>query len=438
MNEFSVVGAGLGGTLIALYLGRAGHVVELYERRPDPRQTPHPEGRSINLALSTRGLHALREVGLVDEVLAMAVPMRGRMMHAPDGTCTFQPYGTARGHVINSVARGGLNRSLLETVRALPNVRVHFDTRVVDLEVEQGILVVVNERTGAEGRRAAGVVVGADGAYSAVRQRLQRTERFDYEQSYLQHGYKELTIPPRPDGGFRMEAHALHIWPRGGYMMIALPNADGSFTCTVFLPFEGVDSFASLRTPDDVLRFFQDRFPDAWTHMPTVGRDYVEHHTSSLVTVRCGPWYHGDRAVLLGDAAHAVVPFYGQGANAAFEDCTVLSECLARHDADREAAFREYYRRRKQHADALAALALGNFIEMRDRVASRRFLVVKGGERALHRICPWWFTPLYTMVTFSRIPYADAVKKAHRQARLLTGIIAVVALLVIWGLWLWI
>jgi kynurenine 3-monooxygenase len=395
---------------MAVFLGRAGHRVSVYERRPDPRKGTPGRGRSINLAISTRGLSALERVGLDSALLDVAIPMRGRMVHAPDGSLAFQPYGHEAHHVIHSVSRAGLNRLLVEAAEAMNNVEVHFDRKLVDLDLAAG-RCTFDGGTSAQ----ADLVVGADGAYSEVRLALQKTDRFDYAQSYLDFGYKELTIPPGR-GAFAMEPGALHIWPRGGFMMIALPNVDRSFTCTCFWPFDGPNSFAALRTPAEIRAFFVKTFPDAVALMPTLEEDFALNPVGSLVTVRCAPWRHADRAVLLGDAAHAIVPFYGQGANAAFEDCIVLDECLKAH-ADVETALAVYERTRKEHADAVADLALANFVEMRDKTASRAFLFGKKVEKVLARLFPGRFVPLYYMVSFSRTPYADAVRRAARQWR---------------------
>ena len=432
--DFTVVGAGLAGSLMAVFLGRAGHRVEVYERRLDPRAVGAEGGRSINLAISTRGLHALEQVGLKEQVLANAVPMRGRMIHSPNGELAFQPYGTS-GQAINSVSRAGLNLMLLEAAEEHAHLRIAFDHRLEAIDFERGTLDF-SSREGETIRAPAGTIVGADGAFSAVRGQFQVRDRFSYSQSYLAHGYKELYIPPGPGGAFQMEPNALHIWPRGGYMMIALPNRDGSFTCTLFWPFEGPNSFAAIRTEDDLFRFFQATYPDAVPLMPTLAHDFFANPTSSLVTVRCAPWHLGDKAVLLGDAAHAIVPFYGQGANAAFEDCVVLDECLRSWPAERSRAFMAFEEQRKVHADAIADLALANFVEMRDHVASSGFLFKKKVEKILHRLMPKSFVPLYTMVSFSRTPYADAVSRAARQDRALRwlgglGVVAVALLLIL-------
>jgi kynurenine 3-monooxygenase len=430
-QSITIVGAGLGGALMAVFLGRAGHRVRVYERRPDPRKGPAGRGRSINLAISTRGLAALTRVGLKDKLLEVAVPMRGRMVHAIDGALTFQPYGHEAHHVIHSVSRAGLNRLLVETAEAMPNVEVHFGRRCLDVDLERASATFSNIETGASFPVAADLLIGADGAFSEVRLAMQKTDRFEYSQTFLEHGYKELVIPPKDGGGFRMERNALHIWPRGGFMMIALPNVDGSYTCTCFWPFTGDNSFASLKTPEAVRSYFSATFPDAVPMMPTLEEDFLANAVGSLVTVRCAPWNFRNRAVLLGDAAHAIVPFYGQGANAAFEDCIVLDECLRESPRDTAEALGAYAERRKRHADALAELATGNFLEMRDKTASKMFLIGKKVEKILAKLLPGRFVPLYYMVTFSRTPYADAVGRAKRQWRAVFGALASVALIVL-------
>ena len=432
-KSITIVGAGLGGALMAVFLGRAGHRVRVYDRRPDPRKGGLGRGRSINLAISTRGLAALEHVGLDKKLLEVAIPMRGRMVHALDGGLTFQPYGHEAQHVIHSVSRGGLNRLLVEAAEAMPNVEVRFGRRCVDVDLETAACVFTDIDTGASDSVAADLVIGADGAFSDVRQAMQQTDRFEYAQTYLEHGYKELTIPAAERGGFRMEPNALHIWPRGGFMMIALPNVDGSYTCTCFWPFAGDNSFAALATREEVRAYFSKTFPDAVPLMPSLEEDFLLNAVGSLVTVRCAPWRFKDRVALLGDAAHAVVPFYGQGANAAFEDCLVLDECLREFSGDIADALATYERRRKRHADALADLAIGNFLEMRDKTASKTFLLGKKVEKVLAKLFPGRFVPLYYMVSFSCTPYADAVHRARTQWRMVFAAagVALLAVLVV-------
>jgi kynurenine 3-monooxygenase len=421
-DTITIVGSGLAGTLLACYLGKAGRRVDLYEKRTDPRTGALERGRSINLALSTRGLHALDEVGLAQEVIRQAIVMRGRMIHHLDGSQTFQPYGKDEHEVLHSVSRSGLNRLLVETAAKYAGVEIRFGHRCTGFDISQATLEFVHGPDQEVRHLPASVVVGADGAFSAVRMSMQKRDRFDYAQEYLGHGYKELSIPAGPDGTFRMEKNALHIWPRGNFMLIALPNADGSFTCTLFFPFEGADSFATLTSEKEIRAFFEREFPDAVPLMPELANDFQRNPTGPLVTIRCRPWQMDGRVVLLGDAAHAVVPFLGQGMNAAFEDCSVLVGCLEKHPEDPGSAFAEYEAKRKPHLDALAELCLDNFVEMRDRVGSRLFVWKKRLGILLHAVFPRWYLPLYTMVEFTRIPYADAVRYARRQDRLVAGV----------------
>ncbi len=427
MAKFILIGSGLAGGLLAAYLGRRGYDVDLYERRADPREGNIVGGRSINLALSTRGIHALEQLGIADEVLRHAIPMRGRMIHPAGAGANlhFAPYDVDPSKHINSIGRAALNTTLIEAAQRYSNVRVHFNHRCADVDLTEAVCHLKTEHGQATARGDA--VIGVDGAFSAVRQSLQmKLAEFEYDESYLAHGYKELTIPPASDGSWQMEKEALHIWPRKSFMMIALPNPDGSFTCTLFWEFEGPRSFATTKTDDDVRRFFDDEFPDAVPLMPNLLDDFKNNPTGSLVTIRCAPWFYKDKVALVGDAAHAVVPFYGQGMNAAFEDCVVLHECLAEFPQDRQRAFAEYFERRKVNADALADLALENFIEMRDKTASRVFRAKKKLDHFLEATLPGIYLPLYTMVTFTRIPYAESARRARLQDRVVyAGLIAV-------------
>jgi kynurenine 3-monooxygenase len=410
---------------MAAYLGNAGYRVRVFEKRPDPRTSGAAGGRSINLALSTRGIAALDRVGLAEPVLADAIRMRGRLMHSVSGGLTFQQYGTEDSQVINSVSRAGLNRALIEAADRFPGVSFHFDRSCVGIDTASGRPEFA-DGAGTRTTADADLVIGADGAFSAIRGTMQRQPGFDYSQSYLSHGYKELEIPPGSDGGFRMEPNALHIWPRGGMMLIALPNADGSYTCTLFAPMTGPGSFEELRSDDAVAELFERQFPDAVPQMPTLLEDFRTNPVGALVTVRCAPWHGAGKVVLIGDAAHAVVPFYGQGMNASFEDCLLLASCLQR-EPDIGSAIQTFSEGRKPDADALADLAIGNFLEMRDRVASPVFLARKKLGRWLHRLFPGWFVPIYTMVTFTLTPYAEAVRHSRTQNRVVTAISVVVA-----------
>lgn len=439
MAKFVLIGSGLAGGLLAAYFGRRGYEVELYERRADPRAGNFVGGRSINLALSTRGIHALEQLGIADEVMRHAIPMRGRMIHEKSGDLHFAPYDRDPNKYINSIGRAALNTTVIEAAQRYPNVRVHFNYRCTDVDLDLATARfdfsqpfnppslgygVADPSTSPRIAASGDAVIGVDGAFSAVRQAMQkRLPNFEYDESYLAHGYKELTIPPGPDGGWRMEKEALHIWPRKSFMMIALPNPDGSFTCTLFWEFKGPRSFETTTTDDEIRRFFTEEFPDAVPLMPTLLEDYRENPTGSLVTIRCAPWYYKDKVALVGDAAHAVVPFYGQGMNAAFEDCVVLDECLDEFPADRERAFAEYFSRRKENADALAALAVHNFIEMRDKTASRTFRAKKKLDHFLEGLLPGMYLPLYTMISFTRIPYAAAASRARWQDRIVYAVL---------------
>jgi len=413
-SKFVLIGSGLAGGLLAAYLGRRGYEVELYERRADPREGNIVGGRSINLALSTRGIHALEQLGIADEVLQHAIPMPGRMIHDKSGELHFSPYDRDPRNHINSIGRAALNTTVIEAALRYPNVRVFFNHRCTGVDLSEAVALLETSAGLVAARGDA--ILGVDGAFSAVRQSMQKQiPNFQYDESYLAHGFKELTIPPASDGSWRMEKNALHIWPRKSFMMIALPNPDGSFTCTLFWEFKGPRSFETTTTDDAIRRFFGEEFPDAVPLMPTLLEDFRENPTGSLVTIRCAPWFFHDKVALVGDAAHAVVPFYGQGMNAAFEDCVVLDECLAAFPENRELAYAEYFQRRKENADALADLAVANFIEMRDKTASKIFRAKKKLDHALEAALPGIYVPLYTMVTFTRMPYAAAARRARIQ-----------------------
>ena len=420
---FTIVGAGLAGTLLACHLGKAGHRVDVYEKRPDPRGQQLVAGRSINLAISVRGIQALREVGLAEEVLRSAIPMRGRMMHSLSGALTFQAYGKDDSESINSISRAGLNLTLIHAAQRYASVRLFFGQHCTGFDPSTGE-IQLEDVTRKESRKiATKLLIGADGAYSAVRQEMQMQGQFNFSQEYLPYGYKELHIPAGPDGTFRLEKNALHIWPRRRFMMIALPNLDGSFTCTLFWPLQGPGSFAALETDDDIRTYFSAQFPDGVPLFANLVDQYRTNPVGALVTMRCRPWQIEGRAVLLGDAAHAVVPFLGQGMNAAFEDCTVLSKCLSENADDPEMAFRQFEEKRKEDVDTLADLCLANFVEMRDKVGSRFFLMKKLLENTLHRWFPRLYLPLYTMISFTTIPYAAALRRGRRQDRILLALV---------------
>jgi kynurenine 3-monooxygenase len=403
-DRVTVVGAGLVGSLLSLYLARRGFQVDVLERRPDMRRESIDAGRSINLAISTRGLHALRQVGLEEEALRHAIPMRGRMIHPVSGELAFQSYGKDTSQHINSLSRAWLNKYLMTHAEASGRVRFHFKQRVRHLDVRDGVLDVLDESSGLVRELEAPVVFGTDGSGSAIRRELVRRPGHESSQEQLSHGYKELTIPAGPRGSFRMEKHALHIWPRGAYMLIALPNQDGSFTCTLFLPFQGPVSFESLDSPARVMGFFEEQFPDALRLIPDLTRDFFDNPTGTMVTVKSPRWNEGGRVLLLGDAAHAIVPFFGQGMNCGFEDCVALEACLSRHTRW-EDAFEDFFRLRKPNADAIADMAVENFVEMRDKTADPHFLLEKAVEKVLLNAFPGQFLSRYSLVSFSRVPY---------------------------------
>lgn len=437
-TEIAIVGAGLVGSLLAIYMARKGFQVEMFERRPDMRKEEIGAGRSINLAVSTRGLLALRDVGLEEEVLKYAVPMRGRMIHSRSGELTFQRYGKDDSEHINSISRASLNKLLMTHAEETRGVKIHFNQRATGIDLEKGELFLEDTAASKYSTVIADMVLAADGAASPIRDDLIKLEGYRASESVLNYGYKELVIPPGENGSFLMERNALHIWPRGSYMLIALPNYDGSYTCTLFLPFEGELSFDSLKTKDDVENFFQEQFSDAVPLIADLSETFFSNPTGRMVTVKCEPWNFEERVLLLGDAAHAIVPFFGQGMNCGFEDLTVLAECMERHvkeggslyinrrnrpdlsspEARRakecssswSRIFQEFFELRKQNTDAIADMAVENFIEMRDKVVDKQFQLEKAVEKVLQREFPGQYYSRYALVTFSNTPYSLAMQ----------------------------
>ena len=409
--EITLVGAGLAGSLLAIFLARRGHRVTLLERRPDPRKTGGAGGRSINLALANRGIAALEEVGVMDRVRPALIPMVGRMLHDEEGRLKLIPYGNKPHEVINSVSRAGLNSLLLDAAESTGKVSIRFGQTVSGVDF-------ANRRVLPQGTPYE-VLIGTDGSASAVRASILEQTKGWLDEKPLGHGYKELSIPPAPGGGFRMEKGALHIWPRGEYMLIALPNIDGSFTVTLFLPNEGEESFQVLTSPDAVRAMFERRFADAIPLMPTLVEDFFENPTGHLETIRCKPWSFEDHALVLGDAAHAIVPFHGQGMNAAFEDCSAFDECLADPDRSWNEVFTEFEKRRRPNTDAIADMALENYIEMRSTVREPKFQLKKDLSFRLEERHPRTFIPRYSMVMFHTIPYAEAQQRGVIQEGIL-------------------
>lgn len=419
VKHIAISGAGLVGSLLAIYLCKRGYKVTVLERRPDIRTNPSLAGRSINLALSNRGIRALEEVGLADAIRKITIPMHGRIMHDILGNLTFQPYGK-QGEFINSVSRSSLNVVLMNAAETV-GASLHFNQRVMQVDAEKTSISIASHENEIK-EYTFDLIIGADGAFSAVRQSLQSYDRFDFSQSYIDHGYKELHIPPNAAGDFQLEKNALHIWPRQSYMMIALPNPDGSFTCTLFFPFEGKSSFETLRTEEAVLNFFMNAFPDATRLMPSLSTNFFSNPTSSLVTMKCYPWVR-NKILLIGDAAHAIVPFFGQGMNAGFEDCRILNSLLDSYTNNWDDVLPAFQKQRKPDADAIAQLALDNFTEMRDLVADADFLLRKKIEARLHALYPDKWIPLYSMVTFrDDIRYSEAYTISRSQATIMNEV----------------
>lgn len=418
-NRVTLIGAGPAGSLLAIYLAQRGFHVEIFERRPDMRQTPISAGRSINLAISARGIHALQQAGVLEAIMPVAVPMKGRMMHAVTGELTFQRYGKDDTEVIYAVLRSELSMALINEAEKHPQVKIHFNERCTGMDFKTGAIALRHEHTGQTRVVPTEVVLGTDGSASAIRMDMLKFGRFNFSQEYLEHGYKELIIPAGANREYQMEKNALHIWPRKTYMLIALPNIDGSFAAIFFFPFEGDPSFASLDSEEKMLNFFKTQFPDVVPLMPNLLENYSSNPTGAMVTIKCWPWHVDDKALLLGDAAHAIVPFFGQGVNCAFESCAYLAACLDKHGAAWREVFAEFETLRKENTDAIAELALENFIEMRDRVADPRFLFKKKVEQLLEQKYPAIFLPKYSMVTFHRLPYSVALSRGKMQERIL-------------------
>jgi kynurenine 3-monooxygenase len=416
--KITLIGAGLNGPLLAILLMQRGFAVEIYERRPDMRRVRMSAGRSINLALSTRGIYALQQAGLWERMQSIIIPMKGRMMHSVAADLTFQPYGKNEAEVIHSISRAELNIALMNAAEEHGAV-IHFNRRCTGYDLKTGAIRLRDEETEEVATHEAEVVIGCDGSASSIRAEMLKLSRFNFSQQYLDYGYKELTIPAGPQGEHLLETHALHIWPRGNHMLIALPNIDGTFACILFLPFEGADSFASLTTPAQVEQFFESRFPDAVRLMPQLAETYFANPTGAMVTIKCSPWHVKGRALLLGDAVHAIVPFFGQGINCGFEDCTCLVELLDQQGANWARVFAKFEKERKINTDAIADMAVENFAEMRDRVADSRFLLRKKVELALEARYPQIFVPKYSMVTFHRVPYSVALARGAVQDRML-------------------
>lgn len=419
-KKITIVGAGLVGSLLACYLSRRGHKVDVYERRSDMRIAGYVGGRSINLALSHRGWKALKKIGLDKTVSPIAIPMKGRMIHDMQGNTSFFAYGK-EDQAIYSISRGDLNRIMVEQADSFPNVDFHFDEKCADIDFSKNTIRFENTKTGQLTVSNSDVIFGADGAYSQVRYQMQTTPNFNIHQHHEPYGYKELHIHPDANGGHRMEKHALHIWPRGNFMMIALPNTDGSFTVTLFNAFKGENSFEQLTDAQSVNQFFRKHFADALPLIPDLEQTFFENPTSSLVTIRCYPWRAGNTC-LIGDAAHAIVPFYGQGMNCGFEDVNELDDILTATSENWNESLDKFQVQRKPNGDAILDLALHNYIEMRDLSGRPDFQLRTKIEKYIAEAFPDKFMTHYSMVTFSDLSYFEAKTRGEKQNELLDAI----------------
>jgi len=421
MKTATIVGAGLVGSLWAVYLTKAGYKVQLFERRSDIRKAEISAGKSINLALSTRGWKALDTVGVGDEIRKIALPMTGRIMHDTENNLTYQPYGK-EGQAIYSVSRGGVNARLMDIAEASGNAKIFYNEKCTGTDLENGIVYLENSITGEKTEVKSDVVFANDGAFSAVRYNaMQKLPRFNYSQLFIEDGYREILLPPNEDGSYKMDVNALHIWPRGRFMLIALPNEDGSFTCTLFMPFEGDNSFETLTTKQAVNDFFKSTFPDFYEMMPNIADAWEDHPLASLAIIRCYPWTYGKTA-LMGDSAHATVPFYGQGMNSGFEDCSVMWELMQKHNEDWPKIFEEYQQLRKPDGDGVQDLSLHNYHVMRDYVGDPKFLLQKKIEAHFSEKHPEKWMPLYSQVTFSNIRYSEAWKTGQKQDAIMKNV----------------
>ena len=423
MKHITIVGGGLVGSLLAVFMAKRGHTVHVFERRPDPRKTDVYAGRSINLVVSHRGWTALRAAGVEEAVQRIVVPVYARMTHDRDGKLTRLPYSIDE-RAIHSVSRGELNKVLLTEAEKLPNVTLHFDHRCTGVDLDTATCSFHDEVEGDNIAVRADVVLGADGAPSAVRQEMMKG-RFNFSQSFIEHDYKEIAFPPNADGTPQMDPNCLHIWPRRQFMMMGLANTDGGFTGTLFMPHEGEYSFDTIQDEQDLMRFFEAHFKDAIPMLPDLAEQYFRNPQSNLAIIRCAPWTHKDKVALVGDSAHAIVPFYGEGMNSGYEDCKVLNDLLNEHgDDDWGTVLDAYGKARKPNGDAIADLSLRNFVEMRDLVADPRFILRKKIEGRLQQRHPDKWLPLYSQVKFSDIPYVDAWNEGLRHDCIMEEVLA--------------
>jgi len=421
--NFTLIGAGLTGPLLATYLAQRGHSVEIYECRPDMRKESISAGRSINLALSARGNHALKEVGLYDKIKLNTIPMKGRMIHDLDGSTHLQPYGQKENEVIFSVSRAQLNMELMTWAEETGNVTIRFNHQLISADLEQNKLMFQLSDSLEEIELSFTRVIGCDGSASILRKSIVEKADIQYVKKPLGHGYKELTIPSLESGEFQIEPNALHIWPRGNYMLIALPNNDYSFTCTLFFPMAGATSFKTVKTEKDILDLFQSQFPDAIKLMPTLVEDFQSNPTGDLASVYCKPWHFVDKALLIGDAAHAVVPFFGQGMNASFQDCSALAILMDQIEDEWTAIFNAFSSTQVENGHAIADMAIENYLEMRDHVNDTEYKKKRNVELKLERMFPGRFIPRYSMVSFHQIPYSEVYQRGRKQFKIIDDVL---------------
>ena len=418
-----MIGAGLTGPLLATYLAQQGYSVEIFERRPDMRKESISAGRSINLALSARGNHALKEVGLYDKIKPNTIPMKGRMIHDLNGNTHLQPYGQKENEVIFSVSRAQLNMDLMTLAEETGKVTIRFNHQLLSADLEQNKLLFQLSDSLEEIELPFNRVIGCDGSASILRKSIVEKADIQYVKKPLGHGYKELTIPPLKSGKFRIEPNALHIWPRGNHMLIALPNNDCSFTCTLFFPMTGTKSFETVKTEKDILDLFQSQFHDAIKLIPNLVEDFQKNSTGDLASVYCKPWHLGDKALLIGDAAHAVVPFFGQGMNASFQDCSTLAKLMGQNKNDWKTIFNTFSSVQVENGHAIADMAIENYLEMRDHVNDTEYKKRRNVELKLERMFPGQFIPRYSMVSFHQIPYAEVYQRGGKQFKIIGDVL---------------
>lgn len=418
-KQIAIIGAGLAGSLLAIYLRRLGHIVTVFDRRPDIRKVSF-SGRSINLAMSNRGWKALREIGLEEKIKKVAIPLHQRALHVVGKPEYYQKYGKD-GEAIWSTSRGLLNRKMVDFAEEAGAV-FRFEERVWDIDLAKAKIFTGETEKGEWKEYAYDLIFGCDGAFSRVRHKMQRQSRFDYSQDFIDVGYKELTIFPNADGTHKLDKNSFHIWPRGNFMLIAMPNIDGTFTCTLFMPFEGDTSFDSISTVSKAQSFFNTYFPNVMADIDNLIKDFFGNPTSAMVTMKCYPWSYSDKVALVGDAAHAIVPFYGQGMNAGFEDIHELNELIKLYGDDWKSIFRNYQQLRKPNADAIAELSYRNFLEMSSKTSDPNFLLQKKIEKHFAAKHPDKWMPVYSRVTFSDRPYAEALAEGDNQEKIMAEI----------------